>query len=141
MILKFKKLVPEAIIPTRGSLGAAGLDLYSIEDKILHPGEWKIFRTGLIGEIPDGYVGLVCPRSGLAAREGVTVLNAPGIADSDYRGEILVILINQGPMYQIHKGDRIAQLVIQKIETFDPVEVTELTETNRGANGLGSTGT
>lgn len=139
--LCFKKLDPAAQVPTRGSPDAAGLDMYSVEERIIAPGGRQMIKTGIAMSLPRGYVGLVCPRSGMAAKKGVTVLNAPGIADSDYRGELKVILINHSSNSEmIHVGDRIAQLVIQKVEMLEPNEVDELDDTVRGSSGFGSTG-
>jgi dUTP pyrophosphatase len=138
---KFKKLSPEAIIPTRGTPVAAGLDLYASVAAFLMPGETRLVSTGLAMELPPGFEGQVRPRSGLAAKHGVTVLNAPGTIDEDYRGEIKVILINHGVRhFDIRPGDRIAQLVIAPVVLADAIEVQELSDTSRGAAGFGSTG-
>lgn len=139
--IKFKKLVPEAKLPTRGTAQSAGLDLYSIEDETLHPGETKLISTGLAMGLPEGYEGQIRPRSGLAAKYGVTVLNAPGTVDSDYRGEIKVMLINLGRApYRVTLYDRIAQLVVAPVEKCESIEVYDLDETGRGEGGFGSTG-
>lgn len=123
----------------------AGADLTSAVDVILPPGERATVATGVRMAIPQGYVGLVHPRSGLAAKNGVTVLNAPGTIDCDYRGEIKVILINHGKSdFHIRRGDRIAQIVFQKFSTADFHYLTEdqfeEVETGRGSGGFGSTG-
>jgi len=122
--------------------GDAGADLYAATDVELKPGERVLVPTGIAIALPDGYVGLVHPRSGLAAKLGVTVLNAPGTVDAGYRGEILVNLINHDPSTPalIRRGDRIAQLVVQRVERADFVEVPELPASVRGAGGHGSTG-
>lgn len=142
MQVRFTKLYPEAQIPAYARPGDAGADLTSIEDVLLHPGERRVVGTGLAVEIPEGYVGLTHPRSGLAARTGLTIVNAPGTIDSGYRGEIKIILLNSDTeqSVQIETGDRIAQLVIQPVVRAEFVEVDELTTTTRGEDGFGSTG-
>ncbi|WP_239076774.1 dUTP diphosphatase [Actinocatenispora rupis] len=122
--------------------GDAGADLVAAEDVELAPGTRTLVRTGVAIALPDGYVGLVHPRSGLAARLGVTVLNAPGTVDAGYRGEILVNLVNHDPdrPARISRGDRIAQLVVQRVERARFHVVAELPESRRGAGGHGSTG-
>jgi dUTP pyrophosphatase len=143
MTLKLSKVHPDAIVPCRQSESAAGIDLHSIEDFEIEPGEQHTAHTGIAGAIPHGWVGLVCPRSGLANKDGMTVQNAPGIIDSDYRGEWMVILHNTGSKrkpYKVSKGDRIAQVVIVPCLLADVVEVSSLDETQRGTDGLGSTG-
>ncbi|GAB6137597.1 dUTP diphosphatase [Halanaerobaculum tunisiense] len=143
MKLKIKKLDEAAILPEyqHGSQEDAGLDLHSIEAKILQPGEYKLFKTGLALEIPSGYMGKICPRSGLAFRQGVTVLNAEGTIDPAYRGELGVVLINHGSEpYQVDQGARIAQLIIEEYERVEWEEVTDLTATQRGTGGYGHTG-
>ncbi len=135
--VKFK-----GVKPTRATDGSAGYDLICNEEfgNVLCAQQFYAFETGTFVEIPKGYVGKVCPRSGLAAKKGVTVLNAPGIIDSDYRGEIKVILINLGNNdVAFSRGDRIAQLLIQKVEDVAFIEC-ELSETERGDGGFGSTG-
>lgn len=136
-----KKIYESAVLPTYEHPGDAGADLYSNEDVIIHPDNYNTVGTGIALALPDGWVGLVHPRSGIASRMGVTVLNAPGTVDSGYRGEVKVILINHGSIpFIIRKGDRIAQLVFQKVETANFVEVQNLDETVRGGNGFGSSG-
>ncbi|HYE12988.1 MAG TPA: dUTP diphosphatase [Pyrinomonadaceae bacterium] len=137
--LMFLKLHPAARLPTRGSRGAAGLDLYSIEEVTLGAGERAAVRTGLSVAIPEGFYGRVAPRSGLAVRSGLDVL--AGVVDSDYRGEILCALINHGrePL-TLEAGARIAQLVIERIASPEPAWAENLSETERGAGGFGSTG-
>ncbi|HEY7176505.1 MAG TPA: dUTP diphosphatase [Micromonosporaceae bacterium] len=122
--------------------GDAGADLYAAAPTEIPPGHRAVVPTGVALEIPDGYVGLVHPRSGLAAKVGVTVLNAPGTIDSGYRGEVMVILINHDPdsVAHIARGDRIAQLVIQRVERAEFRRVEVLGETVRGAGRHGSTG-
>lgn len=143
--IKVKRLHDEAIIPDRANIGDAGLDLYSIEEKILPPGGRDLFKTGISVAIPEGFAGLITPRSGLAYKNGVTVLNTPGLIDSGYRGELGVILYNVGrpqgyPIHYVRKGDKIAQLVIIKTPYFSLCEVDELSETQRGKGGFGSSG-
>lgn len=139
--LPVKKLFDEATIPTTATPGSAGLDLYSEVRTTINEGERKLIPTGISMAIPEGMVGLVCPRSGLALNEGITVLNAPGIVDSDYRGQIGVVLINHGSkQVLIDRGERIAQMVFVKFVGMTPHEHDELDETERGDGGYGSTG-
>ncbi len=139
--IRIKRLAPEATIPRYETPEAAGLDLAALEGVTLEPGEWARVPTGLSLEIPSGFEGQVRPRSGLAVRHGVTVLNAPGTIDSDYRGEVQVALINLGPRsFEIEAGDRIAQLIIAPVTRVEVLEVSELTATERGSGGFGSTG-
>lgn len=141
MKLQFKKAVEDATIPEFKTSGAAGMDVTSVETVTLNPMEFKIVSTGLQCAIDPGYEVQVRPRSGLACKQGVTVINTPGTVDSDYRGIIGVGLINLSQnTVTINKGDRIAQLVINKIEQPEIEVVTELSETERGAGGFGSTG-
>lgn len=128
--------------PKRGTPGAAGIDLRAAEEVCLGPGQRVLVRTGVGLAIPQGFEGQVRPRSGLALGFGVTVLNAPGTIDSDYRGEVKVILVNTDPKVgvTIKRGDRIAQLVIAPVTFAELVVVDSLDETERGAGGFGSTG-
>lgn len=131
-------------LPNYETIASAGMDLRAnlSEARILKPLERSIVGTGLYIELPIGYEAQVRPRSGLAAKKGITVLNAPGTIDADYRGEIGVILVNlSNEEFVIENGERIAQLVIAKHERADWIEVNELTETSRGEGGFGSTGT
>lgn len=133
-------------LPAYQSAGAAGMDLVAAVDEaspmVLQPGKRALIPTGLILELPPGSEGQVRPRSGLALRHGITVLNTPGTIDSDYRGEVKVLLINLGDQpWEIQRGERIAQLVIQRVEQAKLVEVDALNSTKRGAGGFGSTGT
>jgi len=136
------KLDNEAVIPTYAKPGDAGADLYSISDLVLAPGERALVRTGLAIALPNGYVGLVHPRSGLGLKSGISVVNTPGTIDAGYRGEIGVVLINHDlhESFQVKKGDRIAQLVIQKVENADFKLVNQLPESERATGGYGSTG-
>jgi dUTP pyrophosphatase len=141
MILKVKKLNKDAIIPAYQSEEAAGFDLHSIEDVILKPDERKLIKTGLAFEIEKGFEVQIRPRSGLAYKYGITVLNSPGTIDSDYRGDIKVLLINLGEKdFEIKKGDRIAQAVVAPVVQAEFIEVEELSDTKRGSGGFGSTG-
>lgn len=147
--LKVKRLVENAILPTRATEGDAGLDLYASVPETVRQGRVTAVSTGIAIEIPHGYVGLVHPRSGLAAEYGITVVNAPGTIDAGYRGEVKVLLTSLDNRlspsnaifgFGISPGDRIAQLVIQRVELPDAVEVDELSDSVRGAGGFGSTG-
>jgi dUTP pyrophosphatase len=137
-----RRLDPDLPLPTYAHPGDAGADLVAAEDVVLAPGERALVHTGVAVALPDGFVGLVHPRSGLAARLGVTLLNAPGTVDAGYRGEILVNLINHDPAatVKISRGDRIAQLLVQRVEHAVFSAVEELPGTARGAGGHGSTG-
>ena len=137
-----QRIDPELPLPSYALPGDAGADLYSRVDVELVPGERKLVPTGVALAIPDGFVGLVHPRSGLAARLGLSMVNAPGTVDSGYRGEIFVNLINLDPSEVIHlqRGDRIAQIVFQRFEQANFVEAAELPESERGSGGHGSTG-
>ena len=129
-------------MPERASAGAAGLDLFADVGApcVLAPGEVAVIPTGVAIALPPGHEGQVRPRSGLAAKHGVTVLNAPGTIDEDYRGEVKVILVNHGGRYVVSPGDRIAQLVIARVERLRVIEVETLEDTPRGEGGFGSTG-
>lgn len=143
MKLKIKKIHPEAIIPSYGTPGSAGLDLHArIPHEIyLQPGVRFTCPTGIAIELPECFEAQIRPRSGMAKKQGVTVLNAPGTVDSDFVGEICVILINHGDeAVKIEAGDRIAQMVIAPFIRVEPEQVGEIKETDRGSNGFGSTG-
>lgn len=142
MNIKIKRLKNGAVIPTRGSEYAAGSDLYSAEnDLYIEDRQTVMIGTGIAMEIPEGYVGLVYARSGLACKEGLAPANKVGVIDSDYRGEIKVALYNQsGEKKLVKKGERIAQIVIAPFLTPEFTEVSELDETDRGDGGFGSTG-
>lgn len=129
-------------LPCYAKPGDAGADLTSAIDFTLAPGQRQLVPTGIAIALPHGFVALVHPRSGLAIKNGVTLVNAPGTIDSGYRGEISCIVINLDPKDEVSfkKGDRIAQLVIQRVERAEFIEVTELPESERGSNGFGSTG-
>jgi dUTP pyrophosphatase len=142
MELRFAKLVPEARLPGRAHDGDAGLDLHAVEAARLGPGERADVGTGLAVAIPDAHAGLVLPRSGIAARHGIALVNAPGLIDPGYRGEIRVLLLNtdRAEPFEIEPGDRIAQLLVVPFVVADPLELDELGETRRGLAGFGSSG-
>jgi dUTP pyrophosphatase len=136
------RLDPDLPVPAAARPGDAGVDLSCTADVVLAPGERALVGTGIAIALPDGYAGFVHPRSGLAARTGLSIVNAPGTVDAGYRGEIVVCLINLDPREELHlrRGDRIAQLVVQQVERVRFVEVAELPGSERGAGGYGSTG-
>ena len=138
----FQRLHPDAVVPTSPYDGDAGLDLASVERCEIAPGARRVVATGLAVAIPQGHAGFVQPRSGLAARHGISVVNSPGLIDSGYRGELMVLLVNTDPTsdYEVNVGDRIAQLVIQPVEQATFVAVDELDDHERGEGGFGSTG-
>jgi dUTP pyrophosphatase len=138
--LPIQRLRPEAVVPARAYSGDAGLDLSSCERVELAPGERALVPTGLAVAIPEGYAGFVQPRSGLAAKHGISIVNTPGLVDSGYRGELLVNLVNTDPRdaFVVEPGMRIAQLVILPIPELELVEVDELPESERGVRGFGS---
>ena len=138
--LPIRRLRDDAVVPERAYAGDAGLDLASCERVELRPGERAIVGTGLAIAIPDGYAGFVQPRSGLAARHGLTIVNTPGLVDSGYRGELRVVLLNtdESEAFVVEPGMRIAQLVVLQVPGIDPVEVDELPESERGVRGFGS---
>ncbi|WP_295738905.1 dUTP diphosphatase [uncultured Helicobacter sp.] len=139
--IKIKKLHKDAEIPKYQSVEAAGFDLHSIDELVLKAGDRAVVGTGLAFEIESGFEVQVRPRSGLALKNGISVLNTPGTIDSDYRGEIKVILINHsGEDFIIHKGDRIAQGVVNEITQAVFAEVEKLSESQRGESGFGSSG-
>jgi dUTP pyrophosphatase len=142
MDLRVTKLKDNAVIPTRAHPGDAGLDLYSTEIAHLGPGERWSVGTGIALEIPEGHAGLVLPRSGLAREHGIALVNAPGLIDAGYRGEVRVLLLNTDPAetVRIEAGARIAQLVVTPVAIAAPVEVTELSDSARGEGGFGSSG-
>jgi dUTP pyrophosphatase len=140
--LRVARLDPRAILPTRAYPGDAGLDLYALEPVTLDPGARASVPTGIAVEIPEGRAGLVLPRSGLAARHGITLVNAPGLIDAGYRGEVRVLLLNTDPASgcTLAAGDRIAQLVIIDVDTPVVVESESLTASERDIGGFGSSG-
>jgi dUTP pyrophosphatase len=136
----FRKLRDDAVVPSRAYDGDAGLDLTSCEHVVLEPGERATVGTGLAVAVPDGYAGFVQPRSGLASRHGITIVNAPGLVDSGYRGEVRVVLLNTDARepFVVEPGMRIAQLVVVPVASAEPVDVEELPESERGVRGFGS---
>jgi dUTP pyrophosphatase len=138
--LPIQRLRPDAVVPGRAYSGDAGLDLSSCERVELAPGERALVPTGLAVAIPEGYAGFVQPRSGLAAKHGVSIVNTPGLVDSGYRGELLVNLVNtdKSESFVVEPGMRIAQLVILPIPELELIEVDELPESERGVRGFGS---
>ena len=138
--LAVQRLRPDAVVPERAYSGDAGLDLTACEQVVLEPGERAVVATGVAVAIPDGYAGFVQPRSGLAARNGITIVNAPGLIDSGYRGEVRVILLNSDreQTFVVEPGTRVAQLVVLPVPEVELVEVDELPASERGARGFGS---
>jgi len=127
--------------PSYAKPGDAGADLRSTENHSIPPGGRQLVRTGVKVALPDGYVGLVHPRSGLAAKHGITVLNTPGTVDAGYRGELMVTLLNTSDeTFEVERGDRIAQILFQRVERADFISVVELPESARGDGGFGSSG-
>lgn len=142
MGLRVVRLDQRATLPRRAYSGDAGLDLHALEACLLAPGERATVRTGIAVEIPNGEAGLVLPRSGLAARHGIALVNAPGLIDAGYRGEIRILLLNtdRSEPFEIVAGDRIAQLVLVKVQAPEVTEVDVLPASDRGAGGFGSSG-
>ncbi len=140
--IPLRRLDPELPVPTRAHPGDAGVDLCTSVDVTLRPGERALVGTGIAVALPVGTVGLIHPRSGLAAKFGLSVVNTPGTVDAGYRGEIKVCLINHDTEHavELRRGDRIAQLLVQRVELVDFVEVDELDDTARGSGGYGSSG-
>ena len=136
------RLDPDLPLPSYAHPGDAGADLCTTVDLVLAPGERALVPTGVALAIPEGYVGLVHPRSGLAARHGLSIVNTPGTVDAGYRGEVKVLLVNLDPRepVELRRGDRVAQLVLQRVERAGFVEVDALPDSARGAGGYGSTG-
>jgi dUTP pyrophosphatase len=142
LTLRVLRLDPAARLPARAHDGDAGYDLHALEPARLEPGERTSVRTGIALEIPPGHAGLVLPRSGAAARHGIALVNAPGLIDAGYRGEVRVLLLNtdRSEPFEVAPGDRVAQLVVVRVETPDVEEATALTATDRGEGGFGSSG-
>ena len=140
MEVAFRRLRDDAVVPVRAYDGDAGLDLASCERVVLPAGGRMTVGTGLAVAIPEGYAGFVQPRSGLAARHGITIINTPGLVDSGYRGEVRVVLLNTDTRetFVVEPGMRIAQLVVVPVASVEPVEVDELPESERGVRGFGS---
>ena len=142
MSLRFRRLSAAARAPGRAHDGDAGYDLHAAEAAVIEPGRRASVGTGIAVSIPDGRAGLVLPRSGLAARHGIALVNAPGLIDAGYRGELRVLLLNTDPgePFEVEPGDRIAQLVLVRVEALPLEEAAELDETSRGQGGFGSSG-
>ena len=142
MRLAVRRLSPAATVPARSYDGDAGLDLHAAEAAAMEPGGRASIGTGLAIEVPEGHAGLVLPRSGLAVRHGIALVNAPGLIDAGYRGEVRVLLLNtdREEPFSVAVGDRIAQLVVVRAEPSEPVEVADLAVSRRAARGFGSSG-
>jgi dUTP pyrophosphatase len=142
MELRFRRLQDGARLPGRAHDGDAGLDLHAVEPATIAPGERAMVGTGLAVEIPPGHAGLVLPRSGLAADHGIAIVNAPGLIDAGYRGEIRILLLNtdREQPFEVSPGDRIAQLLVTPFADAEPVEAARLAEATRAEAGFGSTG-
>jgi dUTP pyrophosphatase len=140
--LSFRLLTDTAKLPTRAHPGDAGLDLYAAEAAVIEPGERAMVGTGVAVAIPEGCAGLVLPRSGNAARHGIALVNAPGLIDAGYRGELRVLLLNtdRAEPFEVGPGDRIAQLLVTPFPTLEPIAVEELDDSSRGEGGFGSSG-
>lgn len=140
--MRFTKLYDDAIVPTQAHFGDAGSDLYARQAATLAPGRRTRVGTGIAVAVPDGHAGLVLPRSGLAHRHGITLVNAPGLIDAGYRGELRVLLLNTDPeeTYEVQPGERIAQLVVVPFSAPEWIEVASFEMTARGAGGFGSSG-
>jgi dUTP pyrophosphatase len=142
MEFRVQRLAATATLPTRATAGDAGLDLYASEAARLEPGARASVGTGIAIEIPEGHAGLVLPRSGWAAKHGIALVNAPGLIDAGYRGEVRVLLLNtdREEAFEVSEGDRIAQLLVVPFASLEPVESEVLAESERGGGGFGSTG-
>ena len=139
--LPVRRIRPDAVLPSRAYDGDAGLDLPAADGLVLAPGERAVVGTGLAVAVPEGHAGFVQPRSGLAAKHGITIVNAPGLVDSGYRGEVKVVLLNTGDEpFRVEPGMRIAQFVVLPVAAVEPVEVSELPESERAERGHGSSG-
>ncbi len=142
MNLRVRRLDERGLLPSRAHVDDAGLDLHALEDEVVAPGERASIRTGIAIEVPGGHAGLVLPRSGLALRHGIALVNAPGLIDPGYRGEVRVLLLNtdRSQSFALAAGDRIAQLVLVRTPPAAVVEVGELSTSSRGGGGFGSSG-
>lgn len=141
MMLRFKRIHPDAVLPSYAHPSDAGMDVRSVDDLVIPPGKRALVHTGLVMLLPPMYEAQVRPRSGLALKCGVTVLNTPGTIDSGYRGEVGVILANFGDAdFQVKKGDKIAQIVVAPVTQPEIMETDTIDDTDRGAGGFGSTG-
>lgn len=142
MNLRVRRLDERGLLPSRAHVDDAGLDLHALEDAVIAPGDRAPVRTGIAIEVPQGHAGLVLPRSGLALRHGIALVNAPGLIDPGYRGEIRVLLLNtdRRQAFALARGDRIAQLVLVRTAPAAVLEVSELSTSPRGVGGFGSSG-
>ena len=141
MIVKFKRVHPDAVLPAYARPDDAGLDVCACEFACVQPGERRLIKTGLVMELPQGTEAQIRPRSGLALKHGITLLNTPGTIDAGYRGELGVIIINLGDQpFDVQPGMRIAQMVIAPVLHVETIEVAEVSHTIRGSGGFGSTG-
>jgi len=140
--IEISKVDSLAKLPETAYAGDAGLDLYSVEEVTLHPGQRQAVRTGIAVAVPEGNAGLVLPRSGLALKHGISLVNSPGLIDSGYRGEVKVLLLNTDSTdaFTVNVGDRVAQLLPVTLPQVELIEVTELSSTERGVGGFGSSG-
>lgn len=140
--LRVTKLREDAVLPVRAHRSDAGLDLTACEELTIGPGERALVSTGLAVEIPEGHAGIVAPRSGLALRHGISIVNTPGVIDAGYRGEVRVLLLNTdlSEAFTVEPGMRIAQLLVMPVAPAEVVEVTALSESARGSSGFGSSG-
>jgi len=139
--LKIHKVDKDLPTPKYSHAGDAGMDIYAVEQGVLTPGEYRLFSTGIKVAIPEGHEIQIRPRSGLALKHGISIVNAPGTIDFGYRGMIGVVLINLGKeTFEVKRGDRIAQMVLKRVEQAEVIEVEELDDTTRGEGGYGSTG-
>lgn len=140
-VIKFKKVEEDAVIPNYAHKEDAGMDIYSNEEKVIKAHSWELIKTGLSMELPTGYEAQVRSKSGLSLKSGIIVLNSPGTIDENYRGEIGVILMNvSNDDYKVEKHQKVAQMVINKVEHFEVIETTEISSSTRGEGGFGSTG-
>ncbi len=140
--LKIQRIHPKAKLPEYAHPGDAGLDLFSVDDAVIPPGESKLIGTGIVIELPENTEAQIRPRSGMALKHQITVLNSPGTIDHGYRGQIGVILINHGTKpFTVESGMKIAQMVIAPVMSVNVIDTEDLTETKRGEGGFGSTGT
>lgn len=141
MTLRFRRIHPDAVLPSYAHPSDAGMDLRAVDSLVIAPGKRALVHTGLVMLLPPHYEAQVRPRSGLALKHGITVLNTPGTIDSGYRGEVCVILVNLGEAdFKIEKGDKVAQVVVAPVTVAEIAETAEVDETDRGENGFGSTG-
>lgn len=140
-VIKFKKLNSEAIIPNYAHIEDAGMDIYSNEEVLIPARSWGLVKTGISMELPKGYEAQVRSKSGLSLKNGIIVLNSPGTIDENYRGEIGIILMNVSTVdYKVEKSQKVAQMVINKVEHFEVIEVSEISSSSRGDGAFGSTG-